>query len=300
MKELKEIYNKRIDFNNITYSIDMLRLKTYIDFGKYNDIDFYVRAYFGNKVKRFWISDRPQCFKYNWNIEIEEGQSFWFGFFHNSEQKINERFEPSYNFTIEFNPNKLKKNRLLMYLLGQSGLWKIIKYDLAMDLRVNILDLIVDKTGKRKMKCFSNGNDDKTFIIGSAGDGMVKIYNKKKESNLKITGAMTRIEVTREVNEFPVGDSVLFNYDFNFPDIYLNQYIYSLSDYQANDKTIYALLYAVQNGYPINDLSRVYKKKIKEMLQGGYKIKFDTKSANQVLKQTMYYYFLDNPLVIFK
>lgn len=268
MKDLKDLYNKKIVHNNMTYSIDMIRLRTYLTYNDYNDIDFYIRTYHKNKIKRFYISDRPMCFHYNYNIEIEEGRSFYFGFCHNSEQKICERFEPLYNFTIEFNPNKIKYDNLLMYLLSKAGKWNIIKYDLAIDLRVNILDLIVDKSGKRKMHSFSNGYDDKTYIIGSTGDGMIKIYNKKKESDLKITGDYTRIEITREIDEFYIGDIVYFNYIFKFPEIYLNNYIYSLSDYESKDKTTYALLYAVQNGYPINDLSRVYKEKIKKLLQG--------------------------------
>lgn len=297
---MKDIYNKKIVHNNMTYSIDMIRLKSYITYEKYNNIDFHLRSYFQDKVKRFWISDRPQCFKYNWNVEVGEGQSFWFGFFHNSEQKIAERLEPAYNFTIEFNPNKLKNNNLLMYLLGQSGKWYIIRYDLAIDLRVGILDLIIDKSGKRKMQVFLNGFDDKTYTIGASGNGHIKIYNKKKESDLKIAGDLTRVEITRDLEDFPISDMVLFDYLFKFPDIYINNYIYSLSDLTAKDKTIYALLYAVQNGYPINDLSRDYRKKIKDMLQGGYKIKFDSTAANQALKQTIFYYFINNPLVIFK
>ena len=299
MKELKEIYNKREVFSNITYSIDMLRLKTYIDYNHYNNIDFYLRTYCKDKIKKFYISDRPQCFRYNWNIEVEEG-SFWFGFCHNSEEKLPERLEPQYNFTIEFNPNKLKNNNILMHLLGQSGLWRIIKYDLAMDLKVNILDLIIDKSGKRNIHVFGTGYDDRTYELGTVGSGKIKIYNKKKESNLKITGSLTRIELTREIKDFSIGDIVYFNYDCKFPDIYLNNYVYSLSDYDCKDRTLYALLYAVQNGYPINDLTRVYKQKLKNLLAGGYKIKFDTKTANQVLKQTIYYYFMQNPLVIFK
>lgn len=295
-----DIYNKKIECNNMIYSIDMLRLRTYITYEKYNSVDFYIRTYYGNKIKRFWISDRRQDFHYNWNIEVEEGKSFYFGFCHNTEQKISERLEPEYNFTIEFNPNKLKDNKLIMYLLGLSGHWEIVRYDLAVDIRVNILDLIIDKSGKRKMMCFSNGYDDKTYTIGSSGNGHIKIYNKKKESDLHITGSLTRIEITNECSDMPVKDIVLFRYINPFPDIYLNEYVYSLSDYENKDKTLYAILYAIQNGYPINDLSRVYRQRIKKMLDGGYKIKFDWKSATQALKQTILYYFINNPLVIFR
>ena len=64
------------------------------------------------KIKRFYISDRPMCFHYNYNIEIEEGISFWFGFCHNSEQKMSERFQPEYNFTIEFTMHYYPGNKL--------------------------------------------------------------------------------------------------------------------------------------------------------------------------------------------
>ena len=51
-----------------------------------------------------------------------------------------------------------------------------------------------------------------------------------------------------------------------FPSIYLNNYLYSFSDYE--DKTLLAILYSVQNGFPIKYLTKTYKKKIKDLLQG--------------------------------
>ena len=54
-------------------------------------------------------------------------------------------------FTIEFNPNKFKDDKLLMYILNLSGKWYILKYDLAIDLHVNILDIIFDKSRKEKI-----------------------------------------------------------------------------------------------------------------------------------------------------
>ena len=145
------LYNIAIEKNNIIYSIDMLRLKCYINYNVYNELDFYIRTYYNYKIKRFWISDRPQCYKYNYNIEVVEGKSFWFGFCHNSEEKLPERLEPQYMFTIEFNPNKFKDDKLLMYILNLSGKWYILKYDLAIDLHVNILDIIFDKSRKEKI-----------------------------------------------------------------------------------------------------------------------------------------------------
>lgn len=76
-----------------------------------------------------------------------------------------------------------------------------------------------------------------------------------------------------------------------FPILYLNQYIFSFSDFNR-DKTTMALLYAVQSGYPIKDLSRSYKSKIEKLLEGGSSIKFDSKSVEGIFKQVIYSYFV--------
>lgn len=63
----------------------------------------------------------------------------------------------------------------------------------------------------------------------------------------------------------------LINYRFGekfFPVLYLNQYVFSFSDITTKNQTLMALLYAVQAGYPLNDLSRRYKEQIKRMLEG--------------------------------
>lgn len=301
--EIKELYNLELTKDNITYSIDMLRLKTYISFSDYSKIEFFIQMYFKDKVKKFWISDRPMCFHYNYNIELEEGRSFYFGFHHNSEKLKNsdhkgENLDDLYNFTIEFNPNKLKKDKLLMYLLGISGEWYIKSYDMAFDIRINILDLLWDISGRSTEKVFSNGYDNKTVYIGS-GSGRVKIYNKKKESNLFITGDLTRIEISKELEDYDIRKLSVLHYDGDFPVIYTNDYIYSISDYEGKNSTLLALLYAVQNGYPIRNLSRKYKVKIKDLLEGGYRIKFDAKIATQILRKNILYYFLDNDKVHF-
>lgn len=98
---------------------------------------------------------------------------------------------------------------------------------------------------------FSNGLDDKTVYIGTAkGNNYIKIYNKKKESSLNITGDLTRLEITVNIDNFLINDIVMWNYDTGFPDLFLNNYVYSLSDFEdkkEKDKTLFAILYAVQN-----------------------------------------------------
>lgn len=289
------MYNKKIEHNNIFYSVDMLRLKTYMSFSTFSELEFRLKLVWKDYIKQEYTSPKINNFFYNYVIEIEEGQSFWFGFLHNTEKR-DEKNE-FYNFTIEFNPNKLKDNNILLYILGLSGKWFLKSLDLAMDLKVNILDLNVDFSGRKQMKIFSKGYDDKTIYIGK-DESRIKIYNKKIESKLNILGDLTRVEVSRSFDDFPITDIKFFKFGDKFPTIYLNEYIYSLSDYE--DKTLFALLYAVQNGFPIKDLSRVYKKKIKNLLQGGYKILFDEKSATQVINQTIFYYFIKNNKVLFR
>lgn len=289
------MYNKKIEHNNIFYSVDMLRLKTYMSFSTFSELEFRLKLVWKDYIKQEYTSPKINNFFYNYVIEIEEGQSFWFGFLHNTEKR-DEKNE-FYNFTIEFNPNKLKDNNILLYILGLSGKWFLKSLDLAMDLKVNILDLNVDFSGRKQMKIFSKGYDDKTIYIGK-DDSRIKIYNKKIESKLNILGNLTRVEVSRTFDDFPITDIKFFKFGDKFPNIYLNEYVYSLSDY--DDKTLFAILYAVQNGFPLKDLTKTYKRKIKNLLQGGYKILFDEKSATQVINQTIFYYFIKNNKVVFR
>lgn len=188
-------------------------------------------------------------------------------------------------------------NSLLLFLLNISIKWFIKSYDLAFDININILDIIHDMSGRsfERIECY--GGDNKTIYLGK-GDGRVKIYNKKRESNIDILGDLTRIEISREINDFSINFINDFKYDGNFPLLYLNQYIYSLSDY--NDKTLLAILYAVQNGFDIRNLTKTYKNKIKNLLSGGYKIAFNKDICSDVIKKVIYYYFKDKNIFDFE
>lgn len=286
-----DIYNKKVDFNNMTYSIDNLRLKTYITYQKFKELEFFVNSVYKDKIKKFWISDRKQCFHYNYNLEFENC-SFYFAFMHNNESINYNRDDLEYNFTIDFNPNKVKDNTFVHLVLDRFSNWYLKSVDFAVDIPINILDIIADISGKRKMQTISYGGDNLTYYFGR-GDGRVKIYNKKNESNLNIVGHLTRVEVSREFDDFPICYLKRFKLDVDiFPCLYLNQYVFSFSDYTNKDKTLMAILYAVQSGYPIKDLSRVYKEKLKNLLEVGSKVKFDVKSAEEVFRKTIFYYFV--------
>lgn len=284
------MYNKKQENGNMTYSIDMLRLKTYISYQAFSEIESRFETVWKDYIKNKYTTGRMKEFFYNYNIEVGEGISFWFGFLHNNEKRF-DNDKSLYNFTIEFNPNKLKDNKVLLHLLSISGEWYIKSYDLAIDIKVNILDLIIDTTCKRKVKVFLEGYDNKTYEVGK-GEGRYKVYNKKIESNLNIAGDLTRVEISRILDDYPIKNINIYKFGDKFPNIYLNQYVMSLSDYK--DKTLLAISYAVQHGFPLKDLTRYQRKKVKDMFEGGYKVKFFQKYATNVLQQTIYFYFMSN------
>lgn len=289
------MYLESIEDNNMIYSVDMIRLKTYITYSEFSNLEFLINTDYKSKVKKMWLSDRVMCFKYNYVIELEEGKSFYFGFHCNNEKLQFFKNDVKYNLTVEFNPNKIKDAPLLLHILHMSGDWYLRSLDLAVDLKINILDLILSKTGKRTLKSISNGYDDKTYYIGT-GDRRIKIYNKKKESNLKNVNELTRVEVSIQFEDFRLIDIKLFKLPEDlFPEIYTNDYIYSLSDYK--DKTTFALLYAVQTGFPIDDLSRRYKEKIQGLLRGGHRVRFSRKTVDEVIRRTVFHYLMPNELV---
>ena len=290
------MYINEFTHNNITYSIDMIRLKTFLTYSVFTEIEFRFKTCWKEYIKKYYTTPQQNQFYYNYVIEVGEGLSFWFGYCHNTERRsFYEGAE--YNFTIEFNPNKLKDDKIILYLLSLSGKWFVKSYDLAMDLKINILDLIYDTSGKKRLFTMSYGFDNKTVVAGK-GDGRYKIYNKKIESNLNIKHDLTRVEISREVDDYPISEVKYLDYDNVFPSIYLNNYLYSFNDYK--DKTTFAILYAVQNGFPLKDLSRAYRDKIKNLIEGGHKIKFDNKSATQVLRRTIFHYFIKNDLIKWK
>lgn len=126
---------------------------------------------------------------------------------------------------------------------------------------------------------FSCGYDNKTYYMGRTNN-RIKIYNKRIESGLDYD--LTRVEITSKI-DLNIKDILFYNYNVKLPDLYLNNYLYTFKDYE--DKTLFAILYAVQSGFPISDLSRRYKDKVKNLLEGNYKINLENKYCTDVLKQ---------------
>lgn len=131
--------------NNINYSVDMIRLKTMLTYEEFSKIDFRLKTVYRDILEEEYQSSGISNFKYNYHIVINENSKYWFGFIHNSEltnaNSSMQNENRKYNFTVEFNPNKVPLSGLLKYILNISCDWVIKSLDMAMDLKVNILDL---------------------------------------------------------------------------------------------------------------------------------------------------------------
>ena len=80
------MYLESVEDDNMVYSVDMIRLKTYITFEKFSELEFLINSCYKDKIKKMWFSDKIMCFHYNYTIEVEEGRSFYFGFHCNNEK----------------------------------------------------------------------------------------------------------------------------------------------------------------------------------------------------------------------
>lgn len=262
-------YVNRKSGSNLTYSIDMLRLKTEITYEEFSKIEFRFRTCWKDIIKMNYETTRPSQFHYNYVIELEEGISFWFGFLHNTESKSIVKEDKKYNFTIEFNPNKLKTSHVLIWILQRYHDWVVKSYDVAIDIPVSINSIIIDRGRFKLLQTLDYGDDNKTYFLGRK-DGRVKIYNKKRESNLDVR-ELTRIEISSvETGELPI--YLLKQYKFEerlFPQLFLKEYVFSLEDYK--DTTLLAILYAVQSRLRYKFVNKNIQKEGKRLIEPEFK-----------------------------
>ena len=133
------MYLKSLENSNVTYSVDMLRLKTYISNTVFSELEFRFATVWKDYVEANYQKFNCTEFRYNYIISVGEGHTFWFGFLHNSE-KLDLK-KDKYMFTIEFNPNKIKDNVILIFILHLFPDWYIKSYDVACDIPISILDI---------------------------------------------------------------------------------------------------------------------------------------------------------------
>lgn len=293
-----------VESENCYYSIDMIRLRTRFT------TEFFMkkidsRVSILSNVEK-WESSRIGDFRYNYNVVLEDGNSFWFGFISNKDLYCGDGGinNPShkFNFTIEFNPNKINNCKLLDFLLSlryedflQVGLnWEVVSCDFAFDIPTNILNLTgFDKKRKKCITTFDNGGDDKTYYIGK-GQNRVKIYNKRIESGLDYD--LTRIELThkfqRTLDIRYLNSGLDLKIGSYFPELFLKDYQMEIEDLQL-DSTFKIILFAVNNGYPLNELTGYYRRKVKNYLKEKKPIVIDFQCFNKAFISTIRFWFND-------
>lgn len=85
--DIENLYNeKKQDHNNMIYSIDMIRLKTYISYSKFSQLEFRFKTCWKDFIKKEFCSSKISNFFYNYVITDESANSFWVGFLHNTEK----------------------------------------------------------------------------------------------------------------------------------------------------------------------------------------------------------------------
>lgn len=183
----------------LKYSVDMVRLKTEIhkDYLQCMILDPF--AY--EPGVRYKMMTSITAYRHNFYIEDNSDHgscSFWVGSSHNSRKSSDH-----VDFVLEYNPNKCNGSSLLGYLLDHvfrgNRHVEVKSLDVAVDIPVNILDLNYSVKGNMNRRIFDNGSDDKTYYFRKGkSNGAIKIYNKKRESNLD--HELTRYEITLTPN----------------------------------------------------------------------------------------------------
>lgn len=246
-----------------SYSIDMIRLKTRIPADL---IQPFMQSLMNMPDVEYWQRKRISEYRHNWTYSVNlieadgtpQKYSFYIAYQHNTE-----RPGLNYNFVIEFNPNKCPMDGVLKqiidnYFIGAKV--QVVSADVAIDFPVNIRNIVFDRKRKRMYKYFESPGDGISHYFGNGGPGQVKVYNKTAEANLKYD--LTRYEVRIGVDSL-VSNINSLQVKIELPEVYI------LSDQitmdMQKDKTLMAIIYAVCNGYPIHELSRDYRQKIKPL-----------------------------------
>lgn len=291
-----------IEYKGNMYSVDMLRVRTRI-----------TSDFFQQKIASripvmckydYWNSSKITDFRENYNIICDDGNSFWLGFISNNDMYCGSggvgNPKHRHNLTIEFNPNKIQRNRFLFDIFSlcyesvlQSGIeWEVVSCDFAFDIETNILNIGgICKGNKRQLTTYDNGGDDKTFYLGK-GANRIKIYNKRIESDLQDKD-LTRIELTYKFKNNTTIHSLAKTKDLEikaFPRLYLKEHQMLIEDLDLSP-TMKAIMYAVDNGFPLSDLSRVYRDKIKQYESKKEPIKISSSAFTSVLNYTLMCYF---------
>lgn len=265
---------------DINYSIDMVRLKTEIhkDYLQSIILDPFS---FEPSVK-YKMMTSITAYRHNFYIEDNSDYgvcSFWIGSSHNARKSSDH-----VDFVLEYNPNKCAGSSLLNYVVDyifkNNNHVEVKSLDVAIDIPINILDVGYSLKGNMSRRIFDNGSDDKTYYFRKAkSNGAIKIYNKKRESNLD--HELTRYEITLTPNL-----CIDLMCAYSVPeDVFIP--IRSVSNFQlpvdlsGTDKVL--LLACMDHPEYLKDLDRRKRKKIEQLLAENCSIGFDYNIINKTI-----------------
>ena len=268
-------YDTFIKDGSLTYSVDMVRLSTKITFFEWTRLQALLDVV---KDSKKYSQNKVGTYKYNYVMSDFFGSTYWIGYYPFTPKDCNPNSKKT--LTIEFNPNKVDYdssfNNILFGLLQRYD-FKLVRFDLAIDIPRNILDFgLLYKNKKRIFKCFSNGGDDLTYYFGK-GNNAIKIYNKKRESNLNYE--LTRYEITCKA-DFLISADIKYEYNFCFMDLECGAYQLGL----VEDKTLLGLAYAVNCGYDKKNLTRSYKSKLEKLAKDSTSYHFSNDVACETIQ----------------
>lgn len=167
------------------WSVDKVKLKFILPTLKEVDSISYALS-IDSRVKSSWITNAIKQCHFNYNLEVSNSVSFYIGIGDNSLK--GDFQEKQKTLVIEYNPNKVdpfKDFNYLRYLVSiPLRRRKIIYFDLAYDMYLDINDISYTKRRSNEYECLISHNTLETIYLRSMGkNGSVRIYNKTLEQN---------------------------------------------------------------------------------------------------------------------
>lgn len=285
-------YFNSINFNNNTYSCDMLRLSFIIPINLDNSFRNYLdylsldyNLHQNNFIYLFNVyhSLKQCCYRNLVTIKNYTDASVTIGFGFNGFKK-----EDMIKCFIEFNPNKCLCDInfnwfkiLFKWFLDNNITFELVRFDLAIDLPINRLLVALQKDNRVYQLYYGNVQinsiADFTEYLGSRNkNGFVKIYNKTIESKLDYD--CTRVEISLDNFNFD-------NFVNSLPKIYFLDNKICLDNLKQTDLAIFQLL--MQQPQPYQYLSffgRDKKEKFQNIIGETIKLQPDYYVFSQIIQ----------------
>lgn len=184
------LYWEKQEKNQITYSIDMIRLK--LEEINVAGLERFMQR--TNKPKKPVLS-KEHHYKNCFCLEYDNEGKLTIGYSFNG--KPSESIEDEKKGFIEFNPNKLHSETFwkdFYAILNYVGYIRLKRWDLAMDIKAERSNLWLKKD-MRKYYYFNRNSKEITEYMGCRNNpGFVRFYNKQIEAGL--TTPLVRLELT--------------------------------------------------------------------------------------------------------